>query len=405
MLTPSARSLLRVRKAPFSARRAQTRGRVVAKRAKSKARDPILLTPGPLTTTAATKAAMLHDWGSRDANFIAINARVRARLAAIVNGSATHVTVPVQGSGTFAVEAAIGTLVPKKNKALVLVNGAYGKRMCRILDTMGRAYSAYETPEDTPPDPAEVDRRLAADPELSHVLAVHCETTSGILNPVGEIARVVKARGRALLLDSMSAFGAIPLDLTQTPCEAVMASSNKNLEGVPGMGFVVVRHEALAAAKGNAHSLSLDLHDQWQAMEATKQWRFTPPIHVIVALDKALEQFDKAGGVKGRSARYGGNCRSLVQGMRKMGFVTLLPDRLQAPIIVTFHMPKDPKFKFERFYNSLKDQGYIIYPGKLTVADSFRIGCIGAIGKREINGALKAVRRAMKELGVKSGAP
>ena len=395
MPIPSARSLLRVRKSP----------RMVARRAKTKTRDPILLTPGPLTTTAATKAAMLHDWGSRDANFIAINARVRARLAAIVNAAATHVTVPVQGSGTFAVEAAIGTLVPKRSKALVLVNGAYGKRMCKILDIMGRAYSAYETPEDTPPDPAEVDRRLAADPALSHVLAVHCETTSGILNPVGEIARVVKARGRALLLDSMSAFGAIPLDLAQTPCAAVMASSNKNLEGVPGMGFVVVRRETLAAAKGNAHSLSLDLYDQWQAMEATKQWRFTPPIHVIVALDKALEQFDKQGGVKGRNARYSANCRSLVQGMRKMGFVTLLPDRLQAPIIVTFRMPKDPKFKFERFYDLLKDQGYIIYPGKLTVADSFRIGCIGAIGKREMLGALAAVRNAMKELGVKSGAP
>ncbi len=394
----SARSLLR-------ARRAQARRRAVSRRPKTIARDPILLTPGPLTTTRATKEAMLRDFGSRDANFIAINARVRERLAAIVNASATHVTVPVQGSGTFAVEAAIGTLVPKKAKALVLVNGAYGKRMCKILDYMGRAYAVYETAEDTPPDPAEVDRRLAADPAASHVLAVHCETTSGILNPVNEIARVVKARGRALLLDSMSAFGAIPLDLQATPCEAVMASSNKNLEGVPGMGFVIVRTETLKAAKGNAHSLSLDLHDQWQAMEANKQWRFTPPIHVIVALDKAIEQFEKAGGVKGRNARYSGNCKILVNGMRKLGFVTLLPDRLQAPIIVTFRMPKDPAFKFERFYDSLKDQGYVIYPGKLTVADSFRVGCIGAIGAREMNGALAAVRRALKELGVKSGAP
>ncbi|MEK7244818.1 MAG: 2-aminoethylphosphonate--pyruvate transaminase, partial [Pseudomonadota bacterium] len=254
----------------FRARRAQDRRRsrksprTVARRTKVLKRDPILLTPGPLTTSAATKAAMLHDWGSRDATFIALNARMRARLAAIVNASETHVTVPVQGSGTFAVEAAIGTLVPKKGKSLVLVNGAYGKRMCRILDYMGRAYAIYETSEDTPPDPAEVDRRLAADPALGHVLAVHCETTSGILNPVNEIARVARAHNRTLLLDSMSAFGAIPLDVRATPCEAVMASSNKNLEGVPGMGFVVVRKEALAAAKGNAHSLSLDLYDQWQ---------------------------------------------------------------------------------------------------------------------------------------------
>lgn len=386
--------------------RARKPAQAVSRRAKKIARrDPILLTPGPLTTTAATKAAMLRDFGSRDATFIALNARVRARLAAIINATSTHVTVPVQGSGTFAVEAAIGTLVPKKGKSLVLVNGAYGKRMCKILDYIGRAYAIYETPEDTPPDPAEVDRRLAADPALGPVLAVHCETTSGILNPVNEIAHVAHAHNRALLLDSMSAFGALPLDLRQTPCDAVMASSNKNLEGVPGLGFVIVRKEALAAAKGNAHSLSLDLYDQWQAMEANKQWRFTPPIQVIVALDKALDQFDKQGGGEGRNARYSANCRILVQGMRKQGFVTLLPDRLQAPIIVTFRMPKDPKFKFERFYDSLKEQGYVIYPGKLTVADSFRIGCIGAIGAREINGALAAVRRAMRELGVKSGAP
>jgi 2-aminoethylphosphonate-pyruvate transaminase len=393
----AARSHLRVRKSPVRAKK--------ARRPKSKLRDPILLTPGPLTTTRATKEAMLRDWGSRDATFIAINARVRDRLRAIVNASDTHVTVPMQGSGTFAVEAALGTLVPKNGKSLVLVNGAYGKRMCKILDYMGRAYAAYETAEDTPPDPAEVDRRLAADPSLSHVLMIHCETTSGLLNPVGEVAQIAKARGRALLLDSMSAFGAIPLDLKATPCDAVMASSNKNLEGVPGMGFVIVRTETLKAAKGNAHSLSLDLYDQWQAMEANKQWRFTPPIHVIVALDKAIEQFDKAGGVKGRNARYSANCRILVDGMRKMGFVTLLPDKLQAPIIVTFRMPKDPNFKFERFYELLKDQGYVIYLGKLTVADSFRMGCIGAIGSREMKGALSAVRNALRELGVKSGAP
>lgn len=378
--------------------------RPAARKTQKPKRDPILLTPGPLTTTLATKQAMLHDWGSRDAAFIAINAAVREKLAAIVNARDTHVCVPMQGSGTFAVEAALGTLVPKKGRALVLINGAYGKRMAKILDYMGRAYATYETAEDTPPDPAEVDRLLAADPSLSHVLAVHCETTSGILNPVEAIAAVAKKRGRSLILDSMSAFGAIPLDVKKVPFDAVMASSNKCLEGVPGMGFAVIRKDVLAAARGNAHSLSLDLHDQWQAMEANKQWRFTPPIHVIVAFAKAIEQFEKAGGVKGRGGRYGANCKILMNGMRKLGFQTLLPDKLQAPIIVTFRMPKDPRFKFERFYDSLKDQGYVIYPGKLTVADSFRMGCIGAIGAREMNGALAAVRRTMKAMGVKSGA-
>jgi 2-aminoethylphosphonate-pyruvate transaminase len=371
----------------------------------SKNKDPILLTPGPLTTTAATKEAMLRDWGSRDAHFIALNAGVRERLVAIVHGERSHVCVPLQGSGTFAVEATIGTLVPKKGKALVLINGAYGKRMAKILDYMGRAYATYETPEDTPPDPAAVDRMLAADPAVSHVLAVHCETTSGILNPVEKIADVVATRGRRLLIDAMSAFGAIPLDARATPFEAVMASSNKNLEGVPGMGFAIIRKDALEAAKGNAHSLSLDLHDQWVAMEKNKQWRFTPPTHVIAAFSKALDQFEAEGGVTGRGARYARNCRALVDGMRAMGFETLLPDSLQAPIIVTFKMPADPKFKFQTFYDALKARGYVIYPGKLTVADSFRMGCIGAIGETEIKGAVAAVRAVLAEMGVAAGRP
>lgn len=370
-----------------------------------KNKDPILLTPGPLTTTAATKEAMLRDWGSRDAHFIALNASVRERLVAIVHGQGTHVCVPLQGSGTFAVEATIGTLVPKKGKALVLINGAYGKRMARILDTMGRAYATYETPEDTPPDPAAVDRMLAADPAVTHVLAVHCETTSGILNPVEKIADVVATRGRRLLIDAMSALGAIPLDARATPFDAVMASSNKNLEGVPGVGFAIIRKDALDAAKGNAHSLSLDLYDQWVYMEANKQWRFTPPTHVIAAFAKALDQFEAEGGVKGRGARYARNCRLLVDGMRAMGFETLLPDSLQAPIIVTFKMPADPKFKFQAFYDALKERGYVIYPGKLTVADSFRMGCIGAIGEAEIKGAVAAVRAVLAEMGVAAGRP
>lgn len=368
-------------------------------------KDPILLTPGPLTTTAATKQAMLRDWGSRDAHFIALNASVRERLVAIVHGQGTHVCVPLQGSGTFAVEAAIGTLVPKNGKALVLINGAYGKRMARILDTMGRAYATYETAEDTPPDPAAVDRMLAADPAVTHVLAVHCETTSGILNPIEKIADVVATRGRRLLIDAMSALGAIPLDARATPFEAVIASSNKNLEGVPGMGFAIIRKDALEAAKGNAHSLSLDLYDQWVSMEANKQWRFTPPTHVIAAFAKALDQFEAEGGVTGRGARYARNCRALVDGMRAMGFETLLPDSLQAPIIVTFKMPADPKFKFQAFYDALKARGYVIYPGKLTVADSFRMGCIGAIGEAEIKGAVAAVRAVLAEMGVAAGRP
>ena len=367
--------------------------------------DPWLLTPGPLTTSLTVKQAMLHDWGSRDQEFIAINAGMRRRLVEMIQGLDRFTTVPMQGSGTFAVEAMLGTFLPRNGKALILINGAYGKRMVRICDYAGRAHATIEAPEDKPIDPAAVARALQADPAITHVCAVHCETTSGVLNPIAEIGAVVAKAGRRLLIDAMSAFGAIPLLSTEVSFDAVAASSNKCIEGVPGLGFVIARIEALKGTKGNAHALTLDLHDQWEVIEKTRQYRFTPPIHCIVAFAKALDEHAAEGGVEGRGARYRNNCRILVDGMRALGFETLLPDRLQAPIIVTFHMPADPRFVFESFYDRLRERGYVIYPGKLTVADSFRIGCIGRLGEAEMRGALEAVRAVMNELGVKSGAP
>jgi 2-aminoethylphosphonate-pyruvate transaminase len=368
-------------------------------------RDPWLLTPGPLTTSATVKAAMTRDWGSRDAAFIAVNRRVRERLVELIGDQGAYTCVPLQGSGTFAVEAMIGTFLPKDGKLLILINGAYGKRAARICDCAGRAHVDLEWAEDQAVDPRRVEAAVKGDAAITHVFVVHCETTSGVLNPIAEVGKVVAAAGRRLLIDSMSAFGALPLDAREIPFDAVAASSNKCIEGVPGVGFVICRRAALEAAKGNAHSLSLDLHDQWAAMEKTAQWRFTPPIQVIVAFEQALREHAAEGGVVGRGARYRNNCRLLVEGMRALGFETLLPDALQAPIIVTFRMPADPRFRFEAFYDRLREKGYVIYPGKLTVADSFRIGCIGRLGEAEMKGALAAVKATMEEMGVKSGAP
>src|SRR5882724_3850116 len=328
-------------------------------------RELWLLTPGPLTTSRTVKEAMLHDWGSRDAEFIKMNARVRERLVELAGGQGTHVCVPLQGSGTFIIEA----------------------------------------PEDTPVDPAALDAALAADEAISHVAVIHCETTSGVLNPVEEIAEVTARRGRRLLVDAMSAFGALPLDAATTSYDALVASSNKCLEGVPGIGFAIIRRSALEGARGNASSLSLDLYDQWVAMEKTRQWRFTPPTHVLAALDQALAEHAAEGGVAGRGARYANNCRILIEGLRALGFETLLPDALQAPIIVTVRMPADPKFNFETLYDRLARRGYVIYPGKLTVADSFRIGCIGRLGEGEMRGALENIKQILGEMGVTSCAP
>jgi 2-aminoethylphosphonate-pyruvate transaminase len=369
----------------------------------AQSQDPWLLTPGPLTTSLKTKQAMLHDWGSRDASFIETNRRVRNEILAIVNAEKTHVCVPMQGSGTFAVEATIATLLPRDGKALILVNGAYGQRMTKMLDYMGRAYIVLETLEDTQPSLTELEDTLKADSTITHVLVVHCETTSGILNPLEEVAEIVAKHSRSLIIDAMSAFGAIPLSTKNIQFDAVMASSNKCLEGVPGMGFAVIRQSALERCQGNAHSLSLDMYEQWITMENTNQWRFTPPTHVIVALDAAISQFVDAGGVEGRNKRYSNNRKILVGGMRGMGFETLLPDHLQAPIIVTFKMPTNPNFNFQFFYDQLKDKGFIIYPGKLTVSPSFRIGCIGNLGADQMEGVLTAVKETIIKMSVANG--
>ena len=373
--------------------------------AQSPSGDPWLLTPGPLTTSPEVKEAARHDYGSRDRHFIEVNRQVRDRLVAIAGGQGTHVCVPLQGSGTFVVEAMLGTFVPRNGKVLILVNGSYGHRMEKICEVAGRRFASIETAEDTPVDPEALDRALAADAEITHVAVIHCETTSGVVNPVDAIARVCTEHSRGLLVDAMSAFGALPLDARSTPFDAAVAASGKCLESTPGLGFCIARREALEGAAGNAHALSLDLRDQFVAMEKNGQWRFTPPVQAILSLHRALEEFEAEGGVAARGERYRNNSKLLVDGMRRLGFETLLPDAVQAPIIVTFRMPADPRFEFENFYERMRRRGYVIYPGKLTLAPSFRIGCIGRLGPAEMHGALAAVEGILEEMGVSSGAP
>ena len=354
---------------------------------------PILLTPGPLTTAEPTRRAMLRDWGSRDAGFIVLTAELRARLLAVANGGERHVCVPLQGSGTFIVEAAITTLARRSDHLLVLVNGAYGERMLAIAERQGLQTHALRWPEDAAVDPAEVDRTLAAHPEVTHVAVVHCETTTGLLNPLSEVAAVVARHGRALLVDAMASFGALPIDLATMPATAVMASSNKCLEGTPGLGFALVARDALARAAGVCPSLSLDLHAQHRGFEANGQWRFTPPVQVVAALVEALRALEAEGGPPARLARYRNNLDVLVAGMARLGFELYLAPALQAPIIATFRAP--PSFAFQPFYDGLAERGFLIYPGKLTKADSFRIGCIGAVDSGVFERLLQAVAEAV----------
>jgi 2-aminoethylphosphonate-pyruvate transaminase len=361
-------------------------------------RDALLLTPGPLTTSLRTKQAMLHDHGSWDAGFNGITAEVCDTLLRIAQGEDSHACVPLQGSGTFAVEAALGTLVPRHGKVLVPNNGAYCARMVKILHYLGRETVDLVFPEDQPADPHAIAMALQRDPAITHVALVHCETGAGILNPLADIAEVVKAQGRRLIVDAMSSFGALDIDVQRMSIQALVAASGKCLEGVPGMGFVIAERQSLLQAQGNCHSLALDLCDQWQYLQRTGQWRFTPPTHVVAALREAIAQFHEEGGRSARLARYHANCKALVQGMERLGLRPFLPAAVQAPIIVTFHAPHHPDYVFKTLYEHVRAQGFILYPGKLTQTETFRVGCIGAIDVHDIDKAVAAIGRSLREL-------
>jgi 2-aminoethylphosphonate-pyruvate transaminase len=367
--------------------------------------DPILLTPGPLTTSAATKQAMLRDWGSWDASFNAITASICKDLVDVVNGAGTHVCVPLQGSGTFSVEAALANLVPRDGKVLVPNNGAYCQRIIKILEYIGREHSSIDLAEDKQSTAAMLEGAFKMDPTITHVAQVHCETGTGILNPLPEIAAACARHGKGLVVDAMSSFGAIDIDVSKYPVDAVVAASGKCIEGVPGMGFVIARKDLIENCQGNSHSLAMDLYDQWTYMQKTTQWRFTPPTHVVAAFRVALDQFKAEGGTPARGNRYRKNCETLIDAMSALGFTSFLAKAVQAPIIVTFHAPADANYAFKAFYEKVRARGYILYPGKLTQVETFRVGCIGAIDANEMRNVAAAVAETLKEMGIRNAAP
>ncbi|MGP8034463.1 MAG: 2-aminoethylphosphonate--pyruvate transaminase [Steroidobacteraceae bacterium] len=361
--------------------------------------EPYLLTPGPLSISLRTKQAMLRDWGSWDVDFNSITGRIRERLLDIVHATGTHECVPLQGSGTFSVEAAIGTLVPRSGgHVLVPQNGAYCQRIARICRVLGRKLTTIDYAESAAVAAADIERALVQDPSITHVALVHCETSAGILNPLDEVAQVVARHDRRLIVDAMSSFGALEIDARRTPFDAVVAASGKCLEGPPGMGFVIARRATLERCEGNAHSLAMDLHDQWVYMQKTTQWRYTPPTHVVAAFDCAIDQYLEEGGLAARGARYARNCRTLIEGLAALGLKSFLPAAIQAPIIVTFHAPDNPRYQFRSFYNAVKAHGYILYPGKLTTLETFRVGCMGQLGERGMAGAVEAVGKVLAQM-------
>jgi len=368
----------------------------------SSAKDKTLFTPGPLTTSRTVKQAMARDLGSRDITFIQAVRHIRSMLLAVagVSRETGYEAVLMQGSGTFGLESVIGSTVPPDGKLLVIINGAYGDRIAGITRVLNIDTTTLEYPTNGLPAAADVDRMLAEDPAITNVAVVHCETTTGIINPIEEIGRAVRRHEKSYFVDSMSAFGAVSFDMEKCGIDFMVSSANKCIEGVPGFSFAICRRESLQATEGWARSLSLDLLAQWQGLEANGQFRFTPPTHSILAFEQALNELETEGGVEGRAVRYRNNYEVLVAGMREMGFVEYLAPDLQGTIITAFHYPRHPRFRFDAFYTRLNDKGFVIYPGKVSSSDCFRIGTIGRLFESDIRALLMAIRATVDEMGI-----
>ena len=366
----------------------------------------LLLTPGPLSTSRTVREAMMQEYSTWDIDYNGIVESIRERLVRLairedVNlGAYTSVLMP--GSGTFSVESVIGSVIPTAGKLLVLNNGAYGARITTIARMLGIGTVELGQVETEPTDLGQVEKILADDPAVTHVAMVHCETTTGMLNPAEAVGEIVGQHGREFILDAMSSFGGIPMSMESTGAHYLISSANKCIQGVPGFGFVLAERSAIGSTKGRARSHSLDLYDQWQEMETKGgKWRFTSPTHVVKAFAHAMDELDAEGGVKARHARYIANQKTMVEGMRALGFRTLIGDEIQSPIITSFHYPEDDGFDFQKFYDALKSRRFVIYPGKVSNAQCFRIGSIGDVHPEDMTELIGQVGEVLEELNVR----
>ena len=357
-----------------------------------------LLTPGPLTTTDTVKKEMMFDHCTWDDDYKQITQEIRKNLLKLAKVSPEEYTaILMQGSGTFGVESVLSSVVGAEDKLLIVANGAYGERMTEIAEHNKIPYVVYRQSYDKIPDADEVERILKADSTITHVSMVHSETTSGILNDIESVGKVVKGQGRTFIVDAMSSFGGVDIPVADWGIDFIISSANKCIQGVPGFSFIIAKKNLLMESAGKARSLSLDLYEQWKTMEVDGKWRFTSPTHVVLAFAKAMEEMEKEGGISARNKRYVENNKLLIQLMKEMGIKTYIDEKHQGPIITTFYFPKDATFTFSEMYEYIKERGYAIYPGKVTEAETFRIGNIGEIYKEDIEKLCRIMKEFLEE--------
>lgn len=365
----------------------------------------LLLTPGPLSTSRTVRQAMRTDYSTWDIDYNTIVQDVRRRLVRLAVGDASagdgYTCVLMQGSGTFCVEATLGAVIPPQGKVLIVDNGAYGRRMVLMAERLKIAHVVIEHSEVEPANLERIDRALRADGAITHLAMVHCETTTGLLNPAREAGALAARHGKTFILDAMSSFGGIPFTMPEVGAQFLVSSANKCIQGVPGFGFVLASRPALEATRGWARSLSLDLWDQWREMEEKGgKWRYTSPTHSVLAFAQALTELEQEGGVAARHQRYRTNQQVLARGMRRLGFRVLIPEEIQSPIITSFFYPEHPNFTFQAFYDKLKARRFVVYHGKVSHAPCFRIANIGHVFPEDMELLLARMAEVMEEMGI-----
>ena len=357
-----------------------------------------LLTPGPLTTTRAVREEMLADRCTWDDDYKALTQKIRAELLEIGDiDSEKYTSILMQGSGSFTVESVLTSTIRETDKVLLITNGAYGERMVSMAKALCLSHLVYAVEYDAYPELVEIERILAEDQEITHIAVVHCETTTGILNPIEEIGRLASTHGKTFIVDAMSSYGGVPIDVEGSHIDYLISSANKCIQGVPGFGFVIARKEKIMECEGVARSVSLDLYDQWKVMDVEGKWRFTSPTHVVAAFSKALDELIAEGGVAQRYTRYQRNNAILRAEMEALGFKAYISEDKQSPIITTFLFPNDG-FSFEPFYEAMKAEGFVLYPGKLTEVDTFRVGNIGDVHEEDMIILGKVVKKYTERL-------
>ncbi len=366
-----------------------------------KSKDKLLFTPGPLTTAKSVKEATLSDLGSRDSAFITLVQQIRQKLLELAHvQSPAYETVIIQGSGTFGIESVISSAIPANGMLLNIVNGAYGRRISQMANIHSIPLIELVYHEDQLPNLNEIETIIEDNPQITHIAVIHGETTTGLLNPIAEIGKIAATYNKAFIVDAMSTFGAYDINLETLNIGYLISSSNKCIEGIPGFSFVLAKYTELEKCKGHSRSLSLDLYDQWAGLNSNGQFRFTPPVQSLLAFNQALKELENEGSISGRARRYAQNNSLLVGGMKELGFELYLDKEVRSYIITSFLYPAHPDFSFEVFYSKLNEKGYVIYPGKLSKVDCFRIGNIGQLYPVDIQNLVDATEAVLHELNI-----